>query len=179
MGQQVAAKRTPATAQQVADALWNVWPSELGGRPSLSEVCVLLAQWSLETADGSKMICWNVGNSKQPTDDHDWCMFSTEEYVNGEPVTLHPPDPGCRFRAFASLADGVQQYLRGMWSHWTAAWPSVARGDPEGFAYGLKQQGYYTEPVATYADGVKARFTRYMSAIELPSVDPNADTQPG
>jgi hypothetical protein len=178
MGQQVEATKTPATAQQVADALWSVWPSELGGRPSLPEICVLLAQWDLETAAGQSMICWNVGNVKQPTDDNDWCMFSTVEYVNGKPVTIHPPDPGCRFRAFASLDDGVQQYLHSMWSRWTDAWPSVVEGDPEGFAYGLKQQGYYTAPVAAYAAGVKSRFDKYMATMKLPT-DPLADTDPG
>ncbi len=175
MGQQVAATKTPATAQQIADALWNAWPSELGGRPTLPEICILLAQWDLETTAGTAMICWNIGNAKQPTNDNDWCMFTTEEWVNGQPVTIRPPDPGCRFRAFATIEDGVQEYLHSMWSRWTDAWPSVGKGDPDGFAYGLKQQGYYTAPVTTYAAGVKVRFNKYMDSIQL-RTDPDADT---
>ena len=204
MGKQFAATKTPTTPQAMADAIWRVWPGELGGRPSLANVCILLGQWALETADGTSMVAFNVGNAKcaDPTD-QDYCYFTTWE--EGIPaataramvandsrctpygtwiddatvlsVEFHPDHPTCRFRAFATLDDGAQNYLRGMWQRWTDAWPYVCREDPEGFAAALKEQGYYTGPESAYATNVRHYFDQFMKTIVLP-VDPTADTDP-
>src|ERR1700722_2854213 len=208
MGSQLAAHKTPCTAQQLVDALVALWPSELGGSPSLETVCVLASQWALETGNGSSMVCFNIGNEKCPNPAaFDYCHFTTWE--DGIPaararamvaadsrctakgtwpatdapgsvlsVSFHPDHPACRFRAFGSLKEGAQVYLRGMWSHWTAAWPFACKGDPEGFAAGLRQQGYYTAPVATYAADMRHYFDIFMKSVALPSVDPLADTTP-
>jgi flagellum-specific peptidoglycan hydrolase FlgJ len=163
---QVPATRTPATPQQVADALVAAWPSQLGGAPTLPQICVLLAQCGLETEHGVECIQWNIGNAKW-SGTGDFCEYPTDEYINGVKTLLSPPDPGCRFQAYASLEDGVADYLRGMWKRWTKAWPSVIAGDPAGFAAGLKAQGYYTAPVEEYAAGVEAYFKDYMGSITL------------
>lgn len=170
MGIERAAAKTPCTAQELVDALVAIWPSEMGGNITLPEACVLAAQWALETGAGASMVAFNIGNLKCPdVNAGDWCMFSTFEYVDGARVDIHPPDPGCRFQAFATLQDGVQNYLHGMWSHWTKAWPSVCAGDPEGFAKGLHDQGYYTAPVASYAAGVRRYFDLYMRTLHVPT----------
>jgi hypothetical protein len=170
MGVELPATRTVCTAQELVDALVAVWPSELGGTPSLECACILAAQWALETAEGHSMICWNIGNEKCPdVRAGDYCYFSTIEIVGGASVLLRPPDPGCRFRAFASLEDGVQHYLRGMWSHWTKAWPFACSGDPAGFAQGLHDQGYYTAAVSGYIAGVERFFGPYMKTLTVKS----------
>lgn len=167
---EVAATKTPATAQQVADALVAAWPGQLGGTPTLGQVCLLVAQWSLETGNGADFIQWNVGNAKW-NGSGDYCSYPTEEYIAGVPTMIYPPDMGCRFQAYESLEQGVLVYLHGMWSRWTSAWPHVANPNPELFAAGLKAQGYFTAPVEAYAAGVRARFDSLLKTIVLAHAD--------
>lgn len=202
-----AATKTPCTPQQFVDALVAIWPSELGGTPSLKAACVLAAQFSLETSHGTSMICWNFGNEKAPDPNAvDYCYFTTWEDLpakaarialqnslcaprfppladnpaNDPPtisVLFHPKHPTCRFRAFSSLEEGTRYYLHGMWSHWTQAWHYVCVGDPEGFAAGLRAQGYYTAPVEAYAADMRAYFNKYTKTLTVP-VDALSKTDP-
>jgi hypothetical protein len=179
---EVHAKVTAASPEQVWDALVRAWDLQLGSTPARESLCILLAQWALETAEGHKMICWSVGNSKQPTDDHDYCLFPTTEYVQGFPRSIYPPDPGCRFRAFKDLDDGVCWYLQDQWNHWTLSWPSVVAGNVRGFCIGLKSKGYFTAPVNDYIVGVQTYFDKYIRmAFDLPTTKPDgyvSDTIP-
>jgi hypothetical protein len=187
---EVAATKTPCTAQQLVNALCAIWPSELGGTgPSLATACVLASQWAIETAEGADCIQWNVGNFKwNESPASPYCQFSTDEYVNGVKTTIHPPTPGCQFMAYASLEDGVRSWLHDLYARWTLAWTAACNGDPQGFAQGLHDQKpypYYTAPVAEYAAGMLRYFTPFMKSIVLPSAttepppDPLADTNPG
>lgn len=204
MGVERPATATPCTPQQLVDALVQVWPSELGGTPSLEAACILAAQWALETAEGKDCIAFNIGNAKcADPEGEDFCFFTTEEDLPAAvarelvatdprcspkgtwaddattlPVLFHPKHPTSRFRAFGSLAEGVQVYLRGMWSHWTQAWPAVCQGDPEGFAAGLRQMGYYTAPETAYAADMRHYFDKYLPTLRVPTVPPDAPTQP-
>jgi hypothetical protein len=209
MGIERAATKTPCTPQAFVDALVTVWPSELGGTPSLAAACVLAAQFSLETARGTSMVCWNFGNEKAPDPTTvDYCYFTTWEDLPAKAarialqsplcapknppladdpaddppiisVLFHPKHPTCRFRAFATLGDGTQHYLRAMWSHWTLAWSSVCAGDPEGFAQGLHDQKppYYTADPAIYKANMRAYFNQYIKTLTVP-VDPLSKTDP-
>lgn len=178
MGTKFAAKHTPVTPQQLVNALAAIWPSELGGTMPLEGACMLASQWALETAAGASMICNNIGNVKCPdTNAGDWCEFSTFEYVNGQRIDIHPPDPGCRFRAFATIEDGARFYLHQMWSRWTKAWPSVCKGDVDGFALGLKQDGYFTADETVYANGVRRYYATYLKTLTVPA-DPLSKTDP-
>jgi hypothetical protein len=171
-GRQLADTRTPVSPQELANALVALWPSEVGGSPSLKTIAVLLAQWALETGEGKSMVAYNIGNIKAyDTKAGDYTYFDTTENVNGKTVHLKAGEPGTRFRAFSSLPEGAQFYLRGMKSHWTKAWPYALSGDPEGFAQGLYDQHYYTgigdHPVEAYAKGLRAYFDKYMRSINL------------
>jgi hypothetical protein len=171
---QVAATKTPARPQEVADALVAAWPNQLGGSPTLPQVCVLLAQAALETAEFASMIQYDLGNFKW-SGVGNYCQFTTTEYVNGKPTTVV-----ASFMAFPDLATGVAYWLRSMWSHWTAAWPSVIAGDPKGFAEGLHNQKpfpYYTAPVEAYAAGVKRYFDKYITAISLNGTPTDPDNE--
>jgi len=175
---ELAATRTHATAQQIVDSLLKLWPSELGSvGPSLEMACVLAAQWAFETAEGVDMVQWNIGNSKY-TGAGDFCFYPTEEYVNGKPVMIRPPDPGCRFQCFPTIDEGVRAWLRSFYTHWTLAWPSACAGDPAGFAQGLhdQQPPYYTGPVQDYIAGLKRYFDKYIGTLHVPQPD---DTDPG
>lgn len=176
------ADHTPCTAQQLVDALVSIWPSELGGTPSLETVCVLTSQWALETKHGVSMIQNNIGNFKRPNPAAgDWCQFSTFEWIKGVKTMIHPPDIGCRFAAYASLEDGVRSWLRDLYTRWTLAWPGACEGDPDAFAAGLGAQRppYYTAPVADYQAGMHGYFDLYVKTLTVPALpDPLAETDP-
>lgn len=171
-GRELPATRTPTSPQEVANALVALWPSMVGGSPSLKTIATLLSQWALETGEGKSMVQYNIGNIKAyDTKAGDYTYFDTNENINGKTVLLKAGQPGTRFRAFASLEDGVRFYLQGMKNHWTKAWPYALSGDPEGFAQGLYDQHYYTgigdHPVDAYAKGLRGYFDKYMRTINL------------
>jgi hypothetical protein len=162
-----------------------MWRSELGSAtPSRETVCVLCAQFELETEEGTKCVQWNIGNFKY-SGTGDFCEFPTTEWINGVETAVVPPDPSCRFAAYSSLEDGVRRWLRDLYTRWGLAWTAACQGDPEGFAQGLHDQKppYYTGPVEGYRAGMRARFDTLMKALVLPlpsaPPDPLADTHPG
>ncbi|MEP6534936.1 MAG: hypothetical protein ABJF23_06450 [Bryobacteraceae bacterium] len=75
-------------------------------------------------------------------------------------VVFQPPHAQCRFRAYASLADGAQKWLG---HHKSIALknpgflPSLNTGDTAAVAHALKLAGYYTAPEADYAKGMAAQ----------------------
>jgi hypothetical protein len=169
--------RTSCTPQQLVDALVSIWPGEFGEgqTPSIATACVLASQWALETADGTSMVQWNIGNFKRPPGvPGDYTMFPTKEWINGVETTISPPDPGCRFACYASLEDGVQAWLRSLYTRWTLAWPGAAKGDPAAFAQGLHDQKppYYTAPVQSYIAGMKRYFDVFMKTLHVPATAP-------
>lgn len=176
MGVEVAATKTPCTAQDVVCALVSIWRSELGSdTPSLETACVLAAQFALETGNGSLCIRWNLGNFKRPNPAAgDWCSFSTNEWVDGKEIVIHPPAIGCRFAVYDSLENGVRAWLRDLYTRWTLAWPGACEGNPEEFAAGLGAQKPpdFTAPVAQYAAGMRKYFDVFMRSIVLPDTEP-------
>lgn len=135
------------------------WAVQLGAQPSPVSLAILCAQVALETGNGRACFNHNLGNFKS-YGGRNWMMLPTTEYVLGQPIKQR-----CSFAAFDSLLDGANEYLRQMWSHWTHAWRWLLAGDPEQFAQGLKEQGYYTAPVAQYAAGVRRWFDYYSSRL--------------
>jgi hypothetical protein len=75
-------------------------------------------------------------------------------------VVFSPPHSQCRFRAYASLADGAAQWgqrYQAMAAKNPAFLPALNGGDVAALAHALKLVGYYTAPEAAYAAGLKAR----------------------
>jgi hypothetical protein len=184
---EVAAKVTPCTAQDVVNALCEIWPYELGDTaPTLATACVLAAQFAFETTNGSECVQYNIGNFKYRGSGN-FCSFPTTEWIDGVETEIRPPDPGCRFMAYSSLENGVRAWLRDIYTHWTLAWKAACAGDPEGFAQGLKDQKplpYYTGPANEYRAGMRRDFDLFMKSIVLATAatnppDPLADTDPG
>lgn len=176
--------RTPCTPQQLVDAIIRIWPGEFGGGqiPSLATACVIASQWALETADGKSMVQWNIGNFKRPPGvPGDFTCFPTNEWVNGVEITIHPPDPGCRFACYPSLDEGVRAWLKSLYSRWTLAWTGACNGDPAAFAQGLHDQKppYYTAPVSQYIAGMQRYFDIFIKTLTVPApADPLAKTDP-
>jgi hypothetical protein len=73
-------------------------------------------------------------------------------------VVFNPPHPQCRFRAYASLADGAQKWLthhKGIAGRNANYLKLLNAGDVSAVAHALKQAGYYTGPEPAYARGMK------------------------
>lgn len=153
---------TKASPQEMYDALWKAWKDYFGEAPKKASLLILLSQWSIETAEGASMHCWNVGNAKSvPGDGRSWTFFRCWEIIRGKKVWFDPPHPQTRFRAFDSLAEGAADYLAMLHKRFNLSWPAVISGNPEEFAHRLKLQRYYTADEAAYAKAVRLRFDAY------------------
>ena len=185
---ELAATKTPISVVDLESALHAAWADKFGTPPPTNAVEVLMSQSALETGAWAKCIAFNLGNIKSPHGaDGDWCFFTTHETLSTEAaqrvaaastpsapahlvsptdVVLEPRHPGCRFRAFSTLAAGARWYLDFLAAHEATAWPAVLAGDPFAFSHALKLHGYYTADEATYTAGV----VRFFDAYGLPGL---------
>ena len=172
MAQELQDKLTPCTAQEMLDALYVAWVRYFGAPPDNTDALrILLAQWALETGWGKACHNWNIGNVKAAAGGvYNWQYFRCNEVLNGKIVWFDPPNPGCCFRAFSTIEDGVLDHLRLLVQHKTfsLAWPAVITGDPVRYAHVLKMAGYYTADEATYAHNVASLFRTFQKLV--PSV---------
>lgn len=155
MGKQVASIKTPATTEQMRDALTSAWIAILGDTPTTKNVLLLMAHWELETGGGNSMIQYNVGNFKGRMDGGtgNFTVFRTFEFIDGVRTNMD-----CPFRAYESLDDGCQAYLKTIHGRFTKCWEAVLSGDPVVFSTKLREQGYYTAPLKDYISGMTNRF---------------------
>lgn len=159
---------TKVSPKEIYDALERAWLTRFGTPAERRSLLTLLAQWDIETAAGASMHCWNVGNAKsREGDGRSWTFFRCWELINGKKRWFDPPHPQTRFRAFATLADGVTDYLAMLHTRFCAAWPAVVAGDPTAFAHLLKMQGYYTADEAQYASALLSRFNGYAKTLTV------------
>ena len=80
----IPAERTPATPEQVYAALAKAWKEKFATDASRASLCVLLAQWALETGRGKAMWNFNIGNQKGKIDGSDgrsWTYFACNEIL--------------------------------------------------------------------------------------------------
>lgn len=167
---------THATPSDMYGALDRAWVKKFDTDPRPEQLLVLLAQWALETGRGASMHAWNVGNVKgriDGSDGHSWTFFSCDEVINGKVVWFHPDEPGCCFRAYDTLEEGVADYLEELWRRFHSAWTAVLGGDPGQFGHLLKLARYYTAkerrafPGDTpgYCDTLEALFREFKASI--------------
>ena len=166
---EVAATRTPISAQDLFEALAEVWPSIVGGTPSRQALLTLLAQSAFETGQWTSAFNYNLGGIKHVTGDgRDFFTSGCSEVVNG----VNVPQT-CTFRAFATLSEGASDYLSFLHKRFANAWPFVEAGDPAGFVHALKSAGYFTGSENDYVAGV----TRYFNQFD--KTMPDVPTTPG
>lgn len=151
---------TPCTTQAMMDALAFAWNKLWNASPTKEALCVLLAQWALETGWGKKCWCWNIGNYKHvPGDGRDYTYFKCDEVMRDGRTVWYDPSrladkPYCCFKAYSTIEGGAIDYLASLNKHFTSAWPDVLAGNPEAFAHDLKLQHYYTAPENDTTDPV-------------------------
>jgi len=182
---QVPVLRTVATRKDYAHAAIAAWKAiHDGAEPTKEAVGVLYAQWMVETG-GKYFWCWNIGNVKvtqgQVDAGVDWYdLPGTWEIINGIRVVLPEGHPGRRFRAYASLDDGMAEHLAFLRNkRYAPSWPFVVAGDPDGFARALKRQGYYTAGADDYARIMVAAHGQWMASTAFEdAADEPPDTEP-
>lgn len=171
---------TPVTIRGLDAALAVAYPEA-----SRAARDIFLAHIWGETG-GKSCHCHNVGNAKSVDGDgRSWTMFACGEEVaesvadreaSEHPglveirrryttrtgkrmasVWLLPPHPWTRFRAFASLAEGVRDHLHVLQlPRYVDAWEALARGDVDDYCAGLKCGGYYTADQGAYTRLLRA-----------------------
>jgi len=109
----------------------------------------LTAQASLETASGSQMYNYNFGGIKGASPRGDTANYLTHEVVDGHQATLRQG-----FRAYTSLDQGAEDFVRVLAQRFGPALASAQVGDERGFAHALKQAGYYTASEGQYASAL-------------------------
>ncbi|MFZ5896898.1 MAG: hypothetical protein ACOY0T_37925 [Myxococcota bacterium] len=156
-----APQRTVLTFEQVADAIPVAFQRSEGTAPSLKTVAKLIAQSSLETGHYKSMWNFNFGNVKkrwQPDDGMLFTMFRCNEIINGKVEWFDPQHVQTHFRAFATAAEGVEEWQRLILKvgRYAPAKKLLIDDAASGrdFAYKLGECGYYTADKATYSNAV-------------------------
>lgn len=147
----VAPQRTPTTVSDIRAALSRAHV-RVAGRPASPDLLdTLTAQVSLETARGDRMYNYNFGGIKGASPAGTTAACMTHEVIDGKDVTVRQD-----FRAYESLDQGADDYVKVMRTRFSAALAPAERGDLEGYAHALKQARYYTAREGDYAAALRA-----------------------
>jgi hypothetical protein len=163
----VEARKTQASVTEVRKALHLSWIALFGEHPSPESICVLLAQWALETGRGKSMWNFNFGNVKSHQKDGDWCFFRCNEIIKGKVVWFEPDHPACAFRAYSTLQQGSDAYMHKLYTTFSRAWPSVIAGNPTEFSKRLKANKYYTASEEKYTETLCALYREFMRGLSV------------
>lgn len=169
---QVAATKTPATAADVAGAMWRAYVKLTGNTPPAeSSYLMPLAQSALETGNWTKLYNFDLGNvTTAHPDQEDWFY----QYAGS-----------LKFKAYASLDDGALAMMTWLFKH-----GALAAADANDLnAYGdALQRGCYVgcpwscgagiDPAtcrAQYMSGIASLMHRYAGVV--PSSTPLPPSQ--
>lgn len=189
MSEELDTVKTLCTPEQMAEALSFAWIKLFNEVPRKESICILLAQWALETGWGKACYCWNIGNYKHVDgDNRDYCYYKCNEIIGGRVIwfdpTVEKDRPYCCFRAYKTIEAGAIDYVASLHKRFTLAWPDVVSGDPAGFAHDLKRQGYYTANEEDTVDengkvtrGYKSSIVSIFRSIDNLSFDPSKQTE--
>ncbi len=148
---EVAARRTPLSVGQIRSALATAHLEATGRPASAATLDVLTAQVSHETARGDRMFNYNFGGIKGAGPSGATARYTTHERT-AEGGDIKIVDG---FRAYATPAEGASDYLALLKRRFGGAMAAAEHGDVQGFATALKERGYYTAPVADYANALR------------------------
>ncbi len=163
----VEAVLTKASVEEVKQALGLAWISLCGERPSPESICVLLAQWALETGRGASMWNYNLGNVKSHQKSGDWCFFRCNVVINGKVVWFEPDPPGCCFVSYPTLQQGADAYMHKLHTTFSRAWPAVLAGNPTEFSKRLKASKYYTASEEKYTATLCSLYREFLRSVSV------------
>jgi hypothetical protein len=148
---QVAPCRTPTAPGDLRAAIGAAYHRLTGKTASSPLLDTLTAQASLETGRGAQMYNFNFGGIKGSGPQGKTVNCLTHEVIASHDVTVRQG-----FRAYGSLDEGAEDYVRVISGRFSAALSKAQLGDVDGFAHALKQAGYYTAPESDYAAALRS-----------------------
>jgi len=152
-------KLTNLSAGEAYYGLHEAWKKIFDETPSFNTIVILLSQTALETGRWAKMYNYNWGNIKSHSDDgHYWTMYDCSEIINGREFFFHPPHDQCKFRAYRSVEDGAEDYIRlvSKKKNYEIAFRALKRGDVDTYTRALKQGGYFTANLFHYLKSMRS-----------------------
>jgi peptidoglycan hydrolase FlgJ len=161
--------RTPASQSQLRAAIDRAYKRVTGQAASAPLLDTLTAQASLETGQGAQMYNWNFGGIKGSSPSGQTTQCLTHEVVLGSTQTVKQG-----FRAYGSIDEGAEDYVRVLRKNFGAALGKAELADIGGFAHALKQAGYYTASESDYANALRGQNTTAAPA-PAPSIDTSLD----
>ena len=147
----VAAKRTPTPPAQIRAAIGASYRLQTGADATKPMLDILSAHVAHETGRGASMFNYNFGGIKGTGPSGATARYGTRE-VGSDDQERHVVDG---FRAYRSLNEGANDYVRMMKDRYPSALAAAARGDSDGFAAALKQRGYFTAHLDDYAAALR------------------------
>ncbi len=167
---EVAAERTAVSPAQLRIAIGRAYQRVTGQSATPSLLDTLTAQASLETGHGAKMYNFNFGGIKGASPRGETANYSTHEVVGGKTLTLKQG-----FRAYTSLDEGAEDYVRVLSGRFGGALSRAQVGDVDGFSHALKQAGYYTAPEAEYSAALRGLTGAHDTTKDTLGIVPTAD----
>jgi len=129
----------------------------VGGEPSGATLRIISAHSAIETARWKRFPNFNYAGIRASSSwKGEWTSFTTREVINGKEEIWQPSDKN-RFRAYASLRDGADDYLKFVVERYPLAWSAAQRGDDTDFVHQLKARGYFTAGEASYLSAEKGQ----------------------
>ena len=159
------ALKTPPDKKQITECLMRSIRDVIYKVPSKEIIVIVMTKINVETSF-EFVFNWNIGNRKarhngeQPIENYHY-LGATKgvlEFQNGKPVYFYPPHIECRFAAFASLQEGVDDYVELIFNRkrYQKAREELLNGDLLGYCNELKNANYFTAPLYdTVIDGKK------------------------
>jgi len=157
-GSEVAPKLTPLTETELLAALAKGHVQTFGVRPNYSRLGMAWSQACLETGHTLRAYNHNWGNVKR-TSSWPGDYFQYPNLGESNPY----------FRSYPDAVSGAADYWRVL-SHdrYAAALAAFDGGDPHDAADQLRTAGYYTAPLAGYADTLAKLFAEYRDKFPPP-----------
>jgi hypothetical protein len=145
---------------QAAYALREGWKKVYGKYPSDKSWAIIWAKTCLETGH-FKVGFWNFnfGNIKkkfEATNNDKFTMYRCSEILKKKEIFFDPPHIQTAFRAYESLEDGAESYIRFVSGkeRYKKAWQKLLEGDAAAYITELKTAGYFTGSLETYRNTV-------------------------
>jgi hypothetical protein len=191
----------PTTIKKFSEAeaaygLRQAWKKIYGNYPNNKQLSLLWAQSALETGRWKIIRNYNFGNIKKKwanpkykirDDGHKFTMFATGENLwnhqkrKSEYHWFEPPHIQTHFRAYDSLVEGAEDYIRfvSQKKRYKKAWQEVLKGNPTAFSHELKLAGYYTAAEEIYTKGVVRLTKEFLKKADvLLGWVPEVDSEP-
>jgi hypothetical protein len=159
-------KPTPMTGEDVTKAISSGYQQVTKTVPSPNTLNLIVSQAAFETGNFGKGIHnYNFGNKKYSSGDPHFQYFRCNEVIDGVNQFFDPPDPHCKFAAYADPSQAGEAFVRLLQGRSTW-WNGLQTGNPSAFASALKAGGYFTGDESSYAAGLERYAKDYFALAE-------------